>query len=446
MRLRSVLAMAAVALVLAPATGGAVSARRVATGFDHPVFAAAPEGDSRLFVLEQRGVVRVVTNLATGTVAPTPFLDLTGRLFVYEYYDEERGLLGLAFAPDYATSGHFYVLYAETGSFPDPGEIVVARFSRDTNPNVADFESETTIFRMAKPAPVEPDTTEAYHNGGTIAFGPDGKLWVFTGDGAGWFGDDPRNCAQDAGSPLGKILRIDPALVPPGGVSAAANAGCPQLPAQAAVEIWARGLRNPYRSSFDRETGDVYVADVGQDAREEVSVVGASAFAAAGPNFGWRAFEGSIANPARCPGDALCAQAGSTRLPVYDYAHVGSGCEGSITGGFVYRGPDPSIRGHYFFSDYCQGFVRSLVWDGANGATQVTDRTAELAPDAGTIDVVTGFGEGGDGALYLVDWLDGELFAVPEPGAQAAALAAAAALHVAARRRVTSATKRGTPS
>lgn len=432
-RLRLLVAL----LTLAPLPARAVSAQRVATGLDHPVFAAAPEGDPRLFVVEQTGRIRVVSNVASGTVEATPFLDLTDRIFIFEFFDEERGLLGLAFPPDYATSGLFYVLYAETGSFPDPGDVVVARFHVSADPNVADFASETTIFRMAKPAPAEPGTTEAYHNGGTVAFGPDGKLWVFTGDGAGWFGDDPNGCAQNAGSPLGKILKIDLALVPPGGVTVPSGAACPQLPATNAIEIWAKGLRNPYRSSFDRTTGDLYVADVGQDAREEVNVVAASALSGAGPNFGWRAFEGSLANPAVCPGDALCAQVGTTRLPAYEYPHAGNGCEGSITGGFAYRGPDPAIQGHYFFADYCQGFVRSLLWDGANGATQVTDRTMELTPDAGTIDVVTGFGEGGAGELYVVDWLDGEVFAVPEPGAGGAATAVAGMLLALSRRRVT---------
>lgn len=394
----------------------AVEARRVATGFDHPVFVAAPTGDPRLFVVEQTGRIRIVSDVASGDVLATPFLDLSDRIQIFDFFDEERGLLGLAFPPDFATSGFFYVHYVETASFPEPGDVRVARFHVSADPNAADPLSETTIFRMAKPAP-QPGTTEAYHNGGTIAFGPDGRLWMPTGDGGGWFGNDPNGCAQNAGSPLGKLLRIDLTQVPPGGVIVPAGAACPQLPTTSAVEIWARGLRNPYRASFDRQTGDLYIGDVGQDAREEVDVVAASALSGAGPNFGWRAFEGSIANPAVCPGDPLCGQVGTTRLPTYEYAHTGNDCEGSVTGGYVYRGPDPSIQGHYFFADFCQGFVRSFVWDGANGVTNVVDRTAELTPDVGSIDVVTGFGEGGDGALHLVDWLDGELYAVPEPGA-----------------------------
>jgi glucose/arabinose dehydrogenase len=423
--MRSLGLLALFSFALLPSAASAVSARRIATGFDHPVFAAAPVGDSRLFVVEQTGRIRIV-DVGTGAIRTTPFLDLSSRFFIGDFGDEERGLLGLAFAPDYATSGLFYVQYTETGSFPVPGDVVVVRFQVSADPNEADDTSEQPIFRMAKPA-AQAGTTEAYHNGGTIAFGPDGLLWMPTGDGAGWFGDDPNNCAQNAGSALGKLLRITVGLVPPTGVTAS-GAPCPLLPVTNAVQIWAKGLRNPYRTSFDRLTGDLYIADVGQDAREEVDVVAASALAGAGPNFGWRAFEGSIANPDVCPGDPLCSQVGTTQLPVYDYAHVGNGCEGSITGGFVYRGPDPSIQGHYFFSDYCQGFIKSLVWNGANGFTNLTDRTAELTPDAGSIDVVTGFGEGGNGALYLVDWLDGELYAVPEPTGTPVGAAALAAL------------------
>ena len=427
MRSRRAWMLAFILSWIAPAAH-AVDARRVATGLDHPVFVTAPEGDPRLFVLEQTGRIRIVSNVATGAVETQPFLDLSDRIFIFEFYDEERGLLGLAFPPDFATSGFFYVHYVATPSYPEPGDVRVSRFHVSaTDPNQADRDSETLILSLAKPS-AQPNTSEAYHNGGTIAFGPDGRLWMPTGDGAGWFGDDGNNCAQNAGSPLGKLLRIDLAQVPPGGVVVPAGAACPQLPATNAVEIWARGLRNPYRASFDRLTGDLYVADVGQDAREEVDVVAASALSGTGPNFGWRAFEGSIANPAVCPADALCSQIGTTRLPAYEYAHAGNGCEGSITGGYAYRGPEPSIQGHYFFADYCQGFIRSFVWDGANGVTNLVDRSAELTPDAGSIDVVTGFGEGGDGALYLVDWLDGELYAVPEPNAALLAVAALLAL------------------
>ena len=185
--------------------------------------------------------------------------------------------------------------YVETPFYPAPGDVIVARFQVSADPNAAAPATEKLIFQMAKPL-AQPNTSEAYHNGGTIAFGPDGLLWMATGDGAGWFGNDPNNCAQNAGSPLGKILRINPALVPANGVTVPAGAACPQLPATNAIEIWAKGLRNPYRFSFDALTHDLYIGDVGQDTNEEVDVLGASALAGAGPNFGWRAFEGNDQN------------------------------------------------------------------------------------------------------------------------------------------------------
>ena len=415
----------------------AVSSRRVATGFSHPVFVASPPDDTRLFILEQTGRIKIISNPAIGTVLPTPFLDLSSRIQIGDFSDEERGLLGLAFAPDYATSGLFYVLYVETPDYPTPGDVVVARFQVSADPNEAAPATEELIFRMAKPS-AQPNTSEAYHNGGTIAFGPDGLLWVATGDGGGWFGNDPNNCAQNVGSPLGKILRINPALVPANGVTVPGGAACPQLPATNAIEIWATGLRNPYRFSFDSLTHDLYIGDVGEDTHEEVDVLAASALGGAGPNFGWRAFEGNEQNSLRCPGDTLCSQAASVKFPVHEYAHVGNGCGGAITGGAVYRGSDPTIEGHYFYSDYCQGFIRSFVWDGGGGITNPVDRTLELTPDVGSIDIVTGFGTRSSGELYLVDWLDGEVFEVPEPVASAlgaAGLATMASLVRGERRR-----------
>lgn len=381
----------------------------------------------RLFVVEQTGRIKIISSTATGTVAETLFLDLSSRIQIYSFDDEERGLLGLAFAPDYATSGLFYVHYVETPDYPGSGDVIVARFQVSADPNEADPGTEKLIFRMAKPLAL-PNTSEAYHNGGTIAFGPDGLLWMATGDGAGWDGNDPNNCAQNAGSPLGKILRINLALVPPDGVTVPGGAACPQLPATTAIEIWAKGLRNPYRFSFDQLTSDLYIGDVGQDTYEEVDVLAASALAGAGPNFGWRAFEGNEQNTAVCPGDALCSQAASVKFPVHAYPHSGQSCGGSVTGGAVYRGSDPTIQGHYFYSDYCQSFIRSFVWNGAGGITNAVDRSAELTPDLGSIDIVTGFGTRSSGELYLVDWLDGEVFEVPEPSSSVLAAAAFVAI------------------
>lgn len=422
------LAVLAAALLAAP-PAGAVSSELFASGLDRPVFATAPAGDARLFVVEQPGRIRVVT--AAGAVLPTPFLDLSGQVLFTESGEDERGLLGLAFAPDYATSGHFFVYYVAP---PDPGVITIARVTRSAgNPDLADPGTRQVVFTSTKPQTAPGGGPEAYHNGGTVAFGPDGLLYAGLGDGGGWFGDDPRNCAQNAGSPLGKLLRLDVSSLPQSPV-AATGTPCPTLPAQATVSIWARGLRNPYRFSFDRQTGDLYVGDVGQDAREEVDVVAAAALAGAGPNFGWRDFEGTVCNP-NLPAQPLCTNPAGHTPPIHDYLHGGGGfCSGSITGGYVYRGSIAELRGQYVFADWCQGFVRSLLWDGAGGIVpgSLLDRTSALAPATGAIDLITGFGEDGAGELVIVDYgsfeSPGEIYrVVPEPHAAAAGAAVAAA-------------------
>jgi glucose/arabinose dehydrogenase len=440
-------------LVLALLVGVAPAAfaqgsRRIAAGLDLPIFATAPAGDGRIFVVEQGGLVRIVQNATSGVVLPTPFLDLR---FVVAYFggDDERGLLGLAFPSDYATSGFFYVYYVSDptiGSDPtNGGTLTLARYTRSAaNPNVADPASAKVLLRIPKP-PARPDLgggSEFYHNGGTLAFGPDGKLYLGLGDGAGWLGNDPNNCAQNAASPLGKMLRVTLAQLPPSGVvvpEAATSTGCPgPLPAASGVEIWASGLRNPYRWSFDRQTGDLYVGDVGQDDREEIDVAAAASLAGPGPNYGWRAFEGNICNPNLVPSDPLCAAPGPVTFPVHDYAAIdGEMCDASVVGGVVYRGALTELQGRYVFADFCQGFVRTLVWNGAGGINgPVLDLKPALSPaeNGGVIDFVSGIGEDGDGELLLVDF-DGDVFRVPEPGAAALALAAAATLHALARLR-----------
>jgi glucose/arabinose dehydrogenase len=448
--LREAALPALVALVLS-APAHAVPSHRIAGGFDLPVFAAAPTGDPRIFVVEQTGRIRIIESASSGNVLGTPFLDLSGKIAFFGG-DDERGLLGMAFPPDYATTGFVYVYYVgpNVGDPENGGLMTVARYTRSAaDPNQADPSTERVLLRVPKP-PAREDLgggAEYYHNGGTIAFRPDGKLWLGLGDGAGWLGDDPNNCAQNANSPLGKMLRIDPAAVPIGGVTvagAASSTGCPgPVPAGNGIEIWARGLRNPWRFSFDRQTGDLYIGDVGQSDREEIDVAPVASLAGAGPNYGWRAFEGSICNPNINPAEPLCSNPGSTRLPAYEYNHVGNGCTGTVIGGYVYRGSEPTLAGRYFFADYCQSFLRSLVWDGANDITgPVTDHLAEFSPaeNGGTIDVVTGFGESGAGELLIVDYgnpgfSDGEVFQVPEPGAAGAALAAGAGLCALRRRR-----------
>jgi glucose/arabinose dehydrogenase len=337
----------------------------VSAGFTFPVYLTAPPTDStRLFVVEKTGRIRIVRN---DTLLATPFLDLaslvSGR--------SEQGLLSMAFHPQYAANRSFYVDYTDT-----QGNSRIVRYQRSAaNPDLADPTSATLILTVAQPY--------ANHNGGLIAFGPDGKLYVGLGDGGS--GGDPENRAQNLDSLLGKLLRID------------VDAGSPYaIPADnpfvgtanARGEIWAYGLRNPWRFSFDRTTGDLYIGDVGQGAREEVDVHPAGS--AAGLNYGWNVMEGTI-----CYNAATCSTAGLT-LPVLDYPHTGGAC--SITGGYVYRGARlPILAGRYLYADYCAGWVRSLTFAGGQ-ATDLMDWSADLAPGGS----VTSFGEDAAGELYIL--------------------------------------------
>jgi len=399
------------------------ASERIATGLEQPTYATAPPGDPRVFILEQAGTIRIWKD---GAVLNDPFLDLSA---VTEYdpnavIGDERGLLGLAFAPDYAESGVFYVMNVATdpGDASGPGRITIARFTVSADPDVADTAGELLV---SIPKPDRPAGFEAYHNGGQLAFGPDGLLYAGVGDGGTPF--DPEECAQNPNSPLGKLLRIDPAQVPQGGIVVALSAQCPVLPeVSTGLEIWATGLRQPYRHFFDWETDDLYIADVGENVFEEVNVIAAADLAGAGPNFGWDRREGTFCNgtdpaPGPCPDAALTD-------PVYAYVHYdpppGGFCGGSVIGGPPYRGSIAEIRGQYFFADFCQGFVQSLVWDGASGIVGApAERTLQFEPDAGSIDFPSALGEDGAGELLIVDYgtgfsADGEVFRViftPEP-------------------------------
>lgn len=413
-----------------------LAVRQVAGGFDFPVQVVSAPGGSRLFVPQQTGQIRIIQDATSGTVLPAPFLDLSGELSLDFFQEDERGLLSLVFPADYATSGFFYVLIATTIANPPDvdGRIEVRRYQVSADPNVANPVSKTVILSVAHPPRVQTGTLEYYHNGGMLAFGPNGKLWLSIGDGAGWFGNDPNNCAQNAASPLGKLLRIDLALLPMSTVVAPFGNPCPILPSQTAVTIWATGLRNPWRLSFDRQTGDLYIGDVGQDATEEIDVVGAADLSGSGPNFGWRAWEGSSTNSAVCPGDALCTNPGAVTPPVYEYGHTVELCAGSVTGGFVYRGSNPMLQGQYLFADFCDGSLRSFVWDGGGGITgSVNDLKSQLDP-LGQIQLPVSFGEDANGEVYIVDFGfgagAGEVFQipVPEPSASLAGLTALATL------------------
>lgn len=394
-------------LASVPGAGhAAVTAVPVASGFSRPVVAASPPGDTaRLFVVEQHtGRIRIV-RLADGSIEPADFLDLGGLAT-----GNEQGLLGLAFHPDYASNGWFYVNLTVSS-----GDTEVRRYQVSGDPDVADPTSGTLVLGWSQP--------QTNHNGGWLGFGPDGYLYVSSGDGgssddAGTGHTSGTGNAQDVtNNLLGKMLRIDvdgddfPA-------DAARNYAIPPSNPFVGVagddEIWAYGLRNPWRASFDRQTGDLWMADVGQNTREEIDVQPAAS--TGGENYGWRLREGTIATPSGGVGGARPAGAID---PIYDYAHGGGALEGfSVTGGYVYRGPVAEIQGHYFFADYVTERIWSLVWDGSDPSgfdgtnhTSFVDRTAELASDGAAIGEISSFGEDALGNLYVID-LGGEIFRI----------------------------------
>jgi len=338
-----------------------------------PVFVTAAPGDGRrLFIVEKGGRIRV---RAAGRLRGTPFLSLRGQVST----GSEQGLLGLAFHPDYAANGRFFVNYTDLD-----GHTRVVEYARGATPNDADEASARLLLLVEQPA--------SNHNGGMMAFGPDGYLYIAFGDGGGGH----RANAQRMDTPLGKILRIDvdgahPYEVPPDNPFVGVDSVLP--------EIWHSGLRNPWRFSFDRANGRMFVADVGQNTYEEVNVVRDGR---RGLNFGWPVMEGPACfEPAVCESDGL-------RLPVHWYTHA-EGC--SITGGYVYRGGAmPELRGSYFFADFCSGVVQSFrLQQGV--VTDLRDWSAEL----GIPGLVTSFGEDNAGELYLTT-IQGGLFRIaPRP-------------------------------
>ena len=308
----------------------------ITTGLTSPVFLTQPLNDGRIFVVEQAGTIRVIRN---GMLQTTPFLNITSKVSS----GGERGLLSVAFHPQYATNHFFYVYYTTQASGAlATGDIVVERYTTmTTNPEVADLTTAKLIITTAH-------TLQSNHNGGLVSFGIDGMLYAGLGDGGG--GGDPFQTGQSPNALLGSLLRLDvsgdPYTIPP------TNPFAGQ--ANKRGEIWAKGLRNPWRYAFDAPTGLLYIADVGQNAHEEIDVVPATQ---AGVNYGWSVMEG-----ASCYNAATCTQTGFT-LPIVDYAtHVSGTC--SVTGGYVYRGSAiPGIRGHYFYSDYCAGFLHSFRYE-----------------------------------------------------------------------------------
>lgn len=392
--LRMVL-VAALLLALAAASGTAraqaLSAELAVSGLTAPIFLTAPPGDERLFVVERAGRIVVVED---GTPLATPFLDISSQVST----NGERGLLGMAFAPGYDSLGLFYVYYTNLA-----GDSVLSRFAVSADPNVA-VPNEQVILTVDQPA--------ANHNGGTVAFGPDGFLYLGLGDGGGQ--NDPAERAQDPGQLLGKMLRIDvgiplaPGSLPVPGAPYGIPADNPFVSdPDTRDEIWALGLRNPYRFGFDAATGNLWIADVGQNAREEVNVEPAGS--PGGRNYGWDVMEGSLCNP-NDPAPAPPCDDPSLTLPVHEYAHTENNC--SITGGYPYTATDAGpLWGRYFFGDFCTG----RVWTYDIFDDSVVDRTAALSPAAGPDFELVSFGEDGFGDLYLVHQ-GGSIYRVVPPG------------------------------
>ena len=339
----------------------------VATGLSAPLYVTAPASDTgRLFVVEQPGLIHVIRN---GTLLATPFLDIRSLVS----FTGEQGLLGMAFDPSYSQNGWFFVDYTDV-----TGTIQVVRYSVSADPDLADLGSAQTILSVSHP-------TYANHNGGMVTFGPDGYLYIGTGDG-GSPGDVAGN-AQDSTRLLGKILRIDVS----GGAPYTLPPTNPFIGRSGAPEVWAYGLRNPYRFSFDPQTGDLYLPDVGEDAWEEVNVQPSTS--GGGENYGWSVMEG--AHCFRPPSG--CATAGLV-VPVFEYAHGPADVNGcAIIGGYLYRGTRlPALAGRYFFGDLCAGWVKSFRLQNGS-ATDLVDYTSQLGLHPG----LTSFGRDARGELYL---------------------------------------------
>ncbi|MBM3985032.1 MAG: PQQ-dependent sugar dehydrogenase [Planctomycetes bacterium] len=364
--------LSAAALAQAPTPLHSV---RVVTPAARPIWVGqAPGETTRLYVAEQKQHdIEVWIN---GVQNPQPFLDLTGKV---NSGGNEQGLLGVAFHPDYANNGYVYVNYTRSGD----GATVVERYTALT-PDDADELSAVPIF-----GPIT--QPQSNHNGGNIAFGPDGKLYIGLGDGGNANDTGPGHVSggnsQAKGEALGKMHRVnDDGSIP---------SDNPFFGDSTYVQsIWSLGLRNPWRWSFDSKTGDLWIGDVGQDAREEVSFEPAGA---GGRNYGWRCMEGF-----NCTGLSGCTcNDVALTLPIHDYGHGGGKC--SVTGGFLYRGKAlPDWVGAYFFADYCSAQIWSMDYDGVTAV--VTDRTADIAPGGGlAISLITSFGVDNNGELYVCE-------------------------------------------
>jgi len=345
-----------------------VELRQVATGFARPTAIASMPmaSDKRLFIIEQVGTVRVINE--DKSVDSTPFLDIRSKVL----NNGEMGLLGLAFHPKVTENNFFYVNYVDRSR-----NTVIARYTIGPNGR-ADQNSEKILLKIPQPY--------TNHNGGQLAFGPDGYLYIGLGDGGS--AGDPNNRAQNKDELLGKILRIsvDPYDIP---------AGNPFASGGGRPEIWALGLRNPWRFSFDRQTGDLYIADVGQGELEEINFQPSTS--RGGENYGWRCFEGP-----RAYNTDGCESENAYVKPILEYDHSDGRC--SITGGYVYRGSQyPALIGRYFYGDYCNGQIFYAQQAGGNWESALAIAT--------TIKIST-FGENSVGELFVADYDGGTIYQI----------------------------------
>lgn len=364
---------------------GTIRIESVASGLERPVYVTAPSGDARLFVVEQAGLIRVVKD---GSALSTPFLDIRSQV----HNDSEQGLLSMAFHPHYRANGYFFVYFLDRNH-----HIRIERFRASANPDVADSASSLPILSVDKPG--------WEHNGGMVRFGSDRMLYIGTGDG----GNSPKlsTNAQNRKSLLGKLLRLDvngrePYGIPAGNAFPDGKGGRP--------EIWASGLRNPWRYAFDSAVSLIYIGDVGQGHREEVDVAPSNR---PGANFGWNVMEGSVCyftfggqgpvwgkfgraywGMRKVFGSLPFCRRGRFQRPVLDYPHSAIGC--AIIGGSVYRGRNiPKLAGRYVFSDFCGHWVRSFKYSNGEATEKLERRTADIGQ-------VVSFGEDGFGEMYII--------------------------------------------
>jgi glucose/arabinose dehydrogenase len=340
-----------------------------ASGFSRPL-EITNAGDSRLFIVEQGGIIKILN--PDGTTSPNAFLNISGQVTT----GGEQGLLGLAFHPNYTSNGFFYTNHTNLS-----GNTVITRYSVDsTNPNLANASSGIVLLTIAQPY--------ANHNGGSLKFGPDGYLYIGMGDGGS--GGDPENRAQNLNELLGKMLRIDVNSGTPYGIPA----GNPYVGIAGADEIWAIGLRNPWKFSFDKKLGNLWIADVGQNNIEEINIAAATL---SGLNYGWRCYEGNTAyNTTGCPSQS------SMMFPLKTINHSTGAC--SITGGYVYNGTVyPNFKGLYFFTDYCDPKIGMMTSNGTVTYSIVF-----------TGNNFSSFGEDNNGELYVAALNNGTIFKITD--------------------------------